>query len=112
MQIQVELKQHMGHVTVRGKSVERALPQQRVFVNGDFVGYVSDKPGRPFCATVPEKDLLPEEIVAINEAIAKHHGGQQPPAMVSVPDDKPEADEVVIDPVPEEEIVIDPTAEV
>lgn len=111
MSIKVELKQHMGFVSVRGKSVKRALPQQRVFVDGDFVGYVSDKPGRPFCATVAEKDLLPEEVAAINEAITAHHGGQAPPEMTTVPPADDEADEVTVD-TSDDEIVIDPTAEV
>jgi hypothetical protein len=111
MSIKVELKQHMGNVRLRGKSVQRALPQQRVFVDGDFVGYVSDKPGRPFCATVPEKDLLPEEVEAINEAIAKHHGGQMPPEMATVPDADDQSDSVTVE-TSDDEIVIDPTAEV
>ncbi len=110
MMVKVELKPHMGVAMVRGREVARALPQQRVFVEGDFVGYVSDTPGRPFCATVPEKDLLPEEIEAINQAIAKHHGGIKPPEMVSVPTEDDDADSVVVAAADDE--YLDPTDDV
>lgn len=87
MSIQVTLKRHTGERKVRGQLRPVNLPQFKVYVGKDFVGYVSENPGKPFCATVPAKDLLPEELEAINAEIAKMHGGQQPPEAVHVPEE-------------------------
>ena len=97
MSIKVELKRHTGERKVRGKLQTVELPQFKVYVGGDFVGYVSSKPGKPFLATRPAKDILPEELEAINAEIAKLHGGQQPPEAVHVPEKPDGEDEAISD---------------
>ncbi len=104
MSIKVELKRHTGQRTVRGRVRTVELPQFKVYVDGDFVGYVSETPGKPFCAVVPAKDLMPEELAAIDQEIAKLHGGVQPPASVHVPETTdPEPEDVATSDLPSDD---------
>lgn len=105
--VKVELRPHMGESMRRGKLVEVSVGQQRVFVEGDFCGYVGDEPGSPFCPTLPPGDFNAEELAAIEVAVTQFHGGVTPRASSMLPDE-PEAEpesEPVVDVPDEEEIV-------
>ena len=68
----IELRRLVGSEKRRGKLVEVSRPVRRVFIDGDFVGMVGEKPGSKFSPAT--KDLTEGETAAILGVIGKLHG--------------------------------------
>ena len=104
----VELKQFTVFEERRGKPVQTTRPQQRIYLDGQFVGYVSDTPGTRFCPTWPRSEFSDSELAAIDNAIKQHHGGVQPPTAARLPeltDTETPAEDVELDQIAD--VVID-----
>lgn len=93
----VELKQYTCWEKRRGKPVKATRPQQRIYLDGQFVGYVSDKPGTRFCPTWGRAEFTSEELAAIDAAIKEHHGGVEPPPAARMPQMPDEDEDEAVD---------------
>jgi hypothetical protein len=88
--MKIELRPHTG-LDVRTRR-EVTLPQDRIFLDGQAVGFVGHKPGDPVCLT----ERFPEETQA---AIAAHVAQIRgvPPRKVAMPPARIRAAEAVVE---------------
>lgn len=93
--MQVELRPHIGGHMVTGQPVD--LRQDRIFVDGQHVGYVGRSPDAPINLIV---SAPPEELTAaVREAVAAKYGPgtralSAPPAIGDVVEQDPDDDTV------------------
>ncbi len=70
--MQIELRPHVGKNVATGLPVD--LGQDRIFVDGQHVGYVGRKPDAPINLIFPQ---LPEDLkTAVQKAVTAKFGGQ------------------------------------
>lgn len=86
--MKIELQPHRGKHIVTRQEVD--LGQDRIFLNGLMVGYVSRKPGAPVCLI---ERLNAETQAAIKAYVAKERGAE--PSKVAMPPAVPVAEAVV-----------------
>ena len=96
--MKVELRTHAGQSRRRGKLMPATVTRQfRVFLEGQHVGYVTNRPGASFRPIFTASHFAPEERTAIDNEITNTIG--KPEQTINLPSsidpDEDELDEAV-----------------